>query len=266
MLVSLATQLARARRRRQVLAHVPVTTLDSALACLRAAEEAQRGIVFTVTTVQPLLYSLEFMVASLLHMGRTSSVPITVEVVIAPNHHAAEQVLALGAQVVTPLHHTVSLEQYRALISWASDRAAASQAEVVYVVPRIPTTDDGLHALVTDLHGSGAVALRAPLLSSQGEERNRVLRLSLVTEFLKVVRVPVIAAPDTYSHIQLKRLHELRIAGVGLGAELDEAFTGGLRAALHNRSLLEPDRYLPKAQLAVQDNLMRLFKYLGVAL
>jgi hypothetical protein len=256
MLVSLSTQLARAKRLHKPLVFVQVTTLEIAVAAVRAAEHEKRSIVLTIDADHPLLYSLDYQVAATLQLGRMSRAEVTVEVITGANHLAVEQALMAGAQVVSPQVTNISESQMLALFGWAANQAVAQGAELMADFSYLHSSDwhQRSHALSAKHQVAG---FRAPLL-----DKDMKLQAAALAADVKTLKLPVIAAAAEYRPSQLRRFTEIGVNGVTFTEVLDEAFTAGLRTALRNRSHNLARYYLPKGQLAVEEFLVTTFRQL----
>ncbi len=256
MLVSLSTQLARAKRARKPLVFAQVTTLEIAVAVVRAAEHEKRSVVLTIDASHPLLYSLDHQVAATLQLGRMSRADVTVEVITGANHLAVEQALMAGAQVVSPQVTDISESQAVSLFGWSANQAKAQGAELMVDLSYYHKGDwNSLAHLLASKHQ--VCAVRTQLLG-----KDHKLQATEVTQVMHSLKLPVIAAAADYKPSHLRRFVELSVGGVTLTEVLDETFTAGLRTALRNRSHNLARYYLPKGQLAVEEGLVRIFHQL----
>jgi hypothetical protein len=234
---------------------VQVTTLEIAVAAVRAAESSKQPLVLTIDAAHPLLYSLDYQVAAVLQLGRMSKASVTVEVITSTNHLAVEQALLAGAQVVSPQVTNVSDAQALSLFSWAAGQAKAQGAELLGDFSYHHANWD---SLAHDLAKSQVIAgFRAQVLDKDGSLRATALR-----EHVASLKLPVIAAAASYRPSQLRRMAAVGLNGVLVTEDLDESFTAGLRTALRNRSHNLARYYLPKGQLAVEELLVRVFDQL----
>lgn len=254
MLVSLTTQLARAKRAKQPLLFAQVTTLEIAVAAVRAAEHAKRSLVLTIDSNHRLLYSLEYMATALLALGSASEADITVEVLVGTSHLALEQALYLGVQVLTPVVSDKNLTQTKAALEWLSPVARGKGVEVVLDLSSQTIEDPAALDELTKLSACNAIRVTA---LTGGK-----LRTDAIQHLHNRYKLPILAGTGEYSPTQLRRFASLHLSGPVLKAELEEAFTAGLRAGLRDREEFEPRIYLPKAQLAVEDQLIRTYSLL----
>ena len=255
MLVSFSTQCARAKRKGGALLILPVVAIEQAAAAIRAAEHTEHPLVIMVDATKPLLYGLDIFISTLLNLGRSSAVQITVGAWCGPTHVAAEQAFSAGAQFITPKQKG-SREQLISLLSWSATRGAAQMGEVVVH----PANHEHLESLMALIHD---IPLAGLFLSDEAIRVNGVINASLIKEITTIAKLPLMVSfTEDPLPKEIQRSVQAGVNGFVIEEEFDQAFTAGVRAALHNRSQSDPLFYLSKGSLAVEEKMARYLESL----
>jgi|GEM_PF-6288415 len=255
MLVSFSTHSSRKKRKGGGLLVLPVTVIEQAAAAVRAAEHTGHSLILLVDATQPLLYGLDVFVQTLLALGRSSAVAISVGVQCGPTHVAAEQALTAGAQFIVPQYQG-SEAQYVSLLSWSANRAAAQTAEVV-VAPGVAHSLESLFSLLQTVRLAGVI-LPEEMLQVGG-----AFNPALIHEIASMVKLPLLVAlHEDKMPSQMVKCIKAGVSGFLIENEFDQTFTAGIRTGLRNKTLSDPRTYLAKASLAVEEKMARYLELL----
>ncbi len=244
MLALPSLELARAQRHKKPLLSCRTTSLQIAAAAIQAATMESSAIHITIDATQATTLPHQTLLSGILQLGRSSKVPVVVEAIVPAGKEAASWWMAEGALVVT-LHGT--RDAIKRHMSYVVSEAIAHGIEVGAEPLDIQTAQDAEWLAATT--GLSFVRL-------QPREK-----MSDMHEYVKAIRVPVIAGA---LHLTPKKSRDLVTAGcqgLTIGVELDEAFTAGIRTALRDRSVIEPARYLSYGGTAVRELVRSHYHY-----
>lgn len=242
--VPLPTLLARARRNKRPLIFFHVRSLDEVAAVVEASETTRKAAAIVIDTTEPLPYSLSSFVALAGELIGRSSSAISLAVAVHANHHSINQALSLGIETIIPIRHSESKEQYAALVAWTLRSTATTSQQVILDLGA--QHDEVLFFASLGLHDIAAA--RVNVLSNRSERPR--MRGAVLDEISATLRLPLIASSSLSVHSRTAKTSRLRISGTEDRRGLSEAYTAGLRAALHDRTLCDTARYSGKARKA----------------
>jgi fructose/tagatose bisphosphate aldolase len=258
MLVLLSSQLARARRRKQLLLSCQFAYLEIAVAAVRAAEAENLPLILTLDTHRVAAYPPDFLLRSVLELARLSSVSVAVEVRTEPLEQKNSFWLAAGAVTVTPDQGDLTEERYTALLTHVATTAVAYGAEAVATV----SPEHSIQQVELLINTSGAHAAR---FSWDAQRKVTPDILAKTRDLARALKVPSIADSAFHRPGDKKKLLQLGVSAITLHEELEEAYTAGLRTGLRNRSIIDPSVYTQKGHRAVEQAIHNYYHFLHLA-
>jgi hypothetical protein len=210
--------------------------LEVAIASIQAASLEKVPVLISIDATVPTTVPHQTLLRCILELGRDTATPVGVEVIISPNREVASWWLSEGVLALTLSGNRESVKR---LLKGVMGEAEAHGAEVGVEISDLGT--------VAEAEQLGRTLAPSFFRLAPREQ------ISEMREYIVALRTPVIAGN---LHITPKRSRELvaaGCAGLTLGEELHEAFTGGVRTGLRSRTVMDPAKYLGYGGTAVRE-------------
>lgn len=141
---------------------------------------------------------------------------------------------------------TASLKDIQEFTMWASKEAGTHAIELGLFLDRRLA----LNSLIQLVEETGIDSLTINQTHYNLEDDQ--VSLKAVSQITSAVKIPVILQAEHVSPTILRRLHQTGISGFVLDSLISHAYTAGIRSALRNRAIYDPELFASKGQKAVE--------------